>query len=160
MPDPLQKPVAHGHGHTPPGNPGDLRSSGRRLTRQRKLIWDALTAEPDEHLSAEDVVNRIRLDLPRINPSTVYRTLELLVDEGLLLRTDLGSYRSYYEPAHHHPHHHLVCERCGTVTHIHEEALGNLREHVEAASGYRLGEREITLFGVCQACRTPQSTEA
>lgn len=141
------------HVHSAPVGPAELRSRGRRLTRQRQLIWEALVAEPDSHLSAEDVVERVRVGLPTVSPSTVYRTLELLVDEGLLVRTDLGAGRAYYEPAREHQHHHVVCERCGAVVHLHDEVLGELRERVEKTSGYALGAGEVTLFGHCPACR-------
>jgi Fe2+ or Zn2+ uptake regulation protein len=143
----------HGHSHAAPAGPASLRSRGRRLTRQRQLIWDALVAEPDAHLSAEDVAARVQERSPRVNASTVYRTLEVLVAEGLVRRTDLGTSRSFYEPVHEHPHHHVVCERCGAVEHVHDDALGTLAESVEAASGYALGAREITLFGLCPDCR-------
>ena len=141
------------HVHTVPAGPASLRSRGRRLTKQRQLIWEALVAEPAAHLAAEDLVERVRARLPRTNASTVYRTLELLVDEGLVTRADLGAGRTFYEPAAEHVHHHLVCERCGAVVHVHDDALGGLRESVEEAAGYRLGRRPITLFGVCPSCR-------
>ena len=129
-----------------------LRRSGRRLTRQRRVIWEVLVAEPGRHLSAEDVVERVRERLPGVNTSTVYRTLEILVDDGLLLRTDLGGDRAYYEPVRDHQHHHVVCERCGKVTHLHDGTLGDLAARVEQDSGYRLGEREISFFGICPSC--------
>ena len=141
------------HSHEIPESPPDLRAKGRRLTRQRRLIWEAFIAGADRHLSAEDVVEHVRSQLPRVNASTVYRTLDLLVAEGLLLRTDLGSDRAYYEPAREHAHHHLVCERCGTVKHVHDELLGDLLEHVRASSGFTLGAGEITLFGLCTNCQ-------
>jgi Fe2+ or Zn2+ uptake regulation protein len=142
----------HGHEHEPP-QLGALRGTGRRLTRQRQAIWDALTDEPDRHLSADDVVARVRRELPAVNPSTVYRTLDVLVAEGLLLRTDLGGDRAYYEPAREHLHHHLVCERCGAVVHLHDEELGDLAPRIEGATGYALGSREISFFGLCPVCR-------
>jgi Fur family ferric uptake transcriptional regulator len=129
-----------------------LRRSGRRLTRQRRAIWDVLLAEPDRHLSAEDIVERVRERLPGVNTSTVYRTLEILVDDGLLLRTDLGGDRAYYEPVRDHPHHHVICERCGKVTHLHGDMLGDLSRRIEQDSGYRLGSREISFFGTCPSC--------
>jgi Fe2+ or Zn2+ uptake regulation protein len=141
------------HSHAPPRSPAELRASGRRLTRQRELIWAALTAEPDRHLSAAELVERVRAELPRVNASTVYRTLDLLVAEGLVLRTDLGRDRVYYEPAHEHRHHHVVCRRCGAVAHVHDEVLGDLAESVDRASGFATGDEEITLFGLCPACR-------
>jgi Fur family transcriptional regulator, ferric uptake regulator len=145
--------VTHGHVHSSPVGPAQLRSRGRRLTRQRALIWTALTAERDRHLSAADVAARVRVQLPRVNPSTIYRTLELLVDEGLVLRTDLGSGRVVYEPAHDHFHHHVVCRSCGAVAHVHDDVLGDLGARVDAASGFALGHEEITLFALCPACR-------
>ncbi len=147
------KPRPHAHVHEPSAGPSELRAKGRRLTRQRELIWQALANEPDRHLSAEDVVQLVRADLPQVNPSTVYRTLELLVEEGLLLRTDLGGDRAYFEPAREHAHHHLVCERCGAVQHLHDEELGDLRLRIERGSGFAVGSAEITFFGLCRACR-------
>ena len=116
------------------------------------MIWQALLAEPHEHLSAEDIVERVRERMPNVNTSTVYRTLEILVHDGLLLRTDLGGDRAYYELVSEHRHHHVICEQCGKVTHLHEEALGDLAARIEQDSGYRLGEREISFFGTCRSC--------
>jgi Fur family transcriptional regulator, ferric uptake regulator len=145
------------HEHTTRAGPSDLRAKGKRLTRQRQVIWEALTAEADQHLSAEDVVERVRSQLPQTNASTVYRTLDLLVAEGLLLRTDLGTDRAYYEPAREHAHHHLVCQNCGAVQHFHDELLGDFRQRITASSGYTLGTGEITLFGLCTDCRTSEA---
>jgi Fe2+ or Zn2+ uptake regulation protein len=145
--------VADEHEHEPSGHPAGLRGSGRRLTRQRRAIWDALLADPGAHLSADDVVERVRAELPGVNPSTVYRTVALLVEEGLLLRTDLGGDRAFYEPAHEHPHHHLVCERCGSVAHIHDDVLGDVADRIEQAAGFTLGSGELSLFGLCADCR-------
>src|SRR4051794_4126875 len=151
--------VAHHHPHSAdhthalPAGAAVLRARGRRLTRQRRMIWEVLAAEPDRHLSAGEVCERVRAEVPSVTPSTVYRTLDVLVEAGLALRTDLGGDRVFYEPAHEHPHHHLVCERCGAVRHVHDDALGDLRTRVEASSGYALAPREITLFGTCPDCR-------
>ncbi len=143
----------HGHRHLPPEGPAALRPRGRRLTRQRQLVWEALVSEPDLHLSADDLVRSVQAELPRTSASTVYRTLEVLVEEGMVARVHLGEGRAYYEPAAEHAHHHLVCERCGAVVHVHDDALGNLRRRVEAVSGYRLGPGAVTLFGSCPDCR-------
>ena len=134
------------------GEAHNLQRRGRRITPQRRVIWEALLAEPHDHLSAEDIVERVRERLPEVNTSTVYRTLEIFVHDGLLLRTDLGGDRAYYEPAREHSHHHVVCERCGKVSHLHDETLGGLRTRIEQDVGYRLGEREISFFGTCPSC--------
>jgi len=141
------------HVHATGVGPSELRAKGRRLTRQRQLIWETFTAEPERHLSAENVVERVREQLPQVNPSTIYRTLDLLVEEGLLLRTDLGGDRAYYEPARDHAHHHLVCENCGAVAHLHDDELGDLRRRITASTGFALGSGEITFAGFCAGCQ-------
>jgi Fur family transcriptional regulator, ferric uptake regulator len=141
--------VGDEHSHETPKGFDAFRGRGLRLTRQRQLIWDVLAAEPDTHLSAEDIADRVH----GIDPSTVYRTLDLLVREGLVSRTDLGGDRAFYEPVREHPHHHVVCERCGAVTHVHDDALGNLRRRIEEASGYQLRRGELSFFGLCPRCR-------
>lgn len=145
----------HGHDHPPPPGPASLRSRGRRLTRQRELVWEALTATPDTHLSAEQIAAYVHQHAPSVNATTIYRSLDVLVTEGLVLRTELGADRSFYEPAHEHRHHHVVCRDCGKVTHLHDDLFGELPARVNAASGYVLGTDEITLFGHCPACREP-----
>lgn len=142
------------HGHAAPIDAALLRSRGRRLTRQRALIWEAIVSRGDEHLSADEVVELVRSQLPTLNPSTVYRNLEMLVEEGVVLRTDLGGDRAFYEPAREHRHHHIVCERCGAIVHFHDSVLGDLPARVEAASGYALGVAEVSLFGLCPDCRS------
>lgn len=157
---PRAKRTPQGHVHALGVGPGELRAKGRRLTRQRQLIWETLAAEPERHLSAEDVVERVRTQLPDVNTSTIYRTLELLVTEGLLLRTDLGGDRAYFELSHEHSHHHLVCESCGAVLHVHDEELGDLRRRIETTTGFAVGSGEITLFGLCADCRAAAAAEA
>lgn len=93
--------------------------------------------------------------LPGVNPSTVYRSLDVLVEEGLVLRTHLGADRVFYEPAHEHLHHHVVCRNCGAVAHVHDALFGDLPARLDAACGYALGDEEITLFGLCPSCRVP-----
>jgi Fur family ferric uptake transcriptional regulator len=152
-----KRPPSHSHApdhsHEPSAGPVLLRARGRRLTPQRSQIWEVLIAAGDKHLTAEQIAEQVQKRLPGIYPSTVYRTLELLTEEGLVLRTDLGGARAYYEPAREHRHHHLVCEHCGYVVHFHDEVLGDLPDRIESASGFALGRREVTLFGLCPACR-------
>jgi Fur family ferric uptake transcriptional regulator len=130
-----------------------FRKGGRRLTAQRVAIWNLLIAEPDAHLSAEPIAERVRARMPRVHPSTVYRTLELLVEDGLVLQTDLGGDRSFYEPAHEHRHHHLVCESCGRVEHVHDDVLDEVAARLRRDWSFELAGRELTLFGRCRDCR-------
>ncbi len=141
------------HSHETPKGFDALRSRGLRATQQRQLIWSALTEEPDAHLSAEDLVERVRERLAGVDPSTIYRTLDLLVREGLVSRTDLGADRAFFEPAREHSHHHMVCTSCGAVAHVHDDALGDVRARLEQATGYAVAGGELSFFGLCPDCR-------
>lgn len=143
----------HAHGHTHVLGPADvLREHGRRLTAQRAVIWEILTAEPDVHLSAEQIAEGVHERMPQVNASTVYRNLDVLVADGLVLRTDLGESRAFFEPSHEHAHHHLVCEHCGRVDHVHDDVLTDVASRIRGQSGFEIGGREVTLFGLCRAC--------
>ena len=126
-----------------------LQERGYRLTPQRTLVWDVLRAQ-DGHLSAEQVCARVQESFPHVNLSTVYRTLELLVALGLVRETHFGPGRRLFEVEEEVPHHHLVCEACGSVTHVHDEELGSLHATLRETPGF--GVREVTVLGTCVKC--------
>jgi len=124
----------------------------RRQTRQRTLIWDVLARADRGHLSAADVEVAVRAAGSPLHRATIYRTLDRLVDDGLLVRTNLGSEGSQYEIAHDH-HHHLVCESCGRVEHIPHDTVWRAIERIEADSGFELAGAHLNLQGRCSGCR-------
>ena len=124
----------------------------RRQTRQRTLIWDALARADGGHLSAAGVEVAVRAAGSPLHRATIYRTLDRLVDDGLLVRTNLGSEGSRYEIAHDH-HHHLVCESCGRVEHISHDTVRRAIERIEADSGFELAGACLSLQGRCAGCR-------
>jgi Fe2+ or Zn2+ uptake regulation protein len=129
-----------------------LRRAGCRPTAQRLLVLQALGG--GDHVSAEEILAHARARYPSINPSTVYRTLDALVAAGIVRRTDLGSERLYFEVAREHRHHHAVCQRCGTVAHLHDVTLAPLAEALRAETGFALTpDREIAIPGLCPACQ-------
>src|SRR3954454_23070775 len=89
-----------------------LRAIGQRVTPQRLLILGAFT-KPGEHLTAEEVYDRVGPLSPAVNRSTVYRTLELFRDLGLITETDLGSGVRHFQAIDGDRHHHLICRHCG-----------------------------------------------
>jgi Fur family ferric uptake transcriptional regulator len=128
-----------------------LRKAGCRPTAQRLLVLRALGG--GDHVGADEILARTRQRHPAMDPSTVYRTVEALVDAGIARRTDLGHGRRFYELARAHRHHHAVCQECGAVAHIHDAALGSLAGALLAATGFALTtDREITIPGHCPAC--------
>jgi Fur family transcriptional regulator, ferric uptake regulator len=126
-----------------------LHDLGYRLTPQRTMVWDVLRASGG-HMSAEEVCAQVQQQFPHVNMSTVYRTLELLVELHLVSETHLGPARRFFEVEEEVPHHHLVCEACGAVSHVHDEDLGGLHEAL--ASGQGFSAKQLTAFGRCALC--------
>jgi Fur family transcriptional regulator, ferric uptake regulator len=127
-----------------------LQDLGYRLTPQRTLVWDVLRKQSG-HMSAEDVCAQVQQQFPHVNISTIYRTLELLVELRLVRETHLGPSRRFFEVEEEVPHHHLVCETCGRVAHVHDEDLGSL--HQMLADGHGFTAKQLTIFGSCSDCR-------
>ena len=128
-----------------------LRQKGYRLTPQRMMVLEAIEASHD-HISAEEIHARARLQYPYINISTVYRTLELLKEKGLVTETDLGGGRFLYHPAGKAQHHHLVCRKCGKVRDIDIAVLDKLRDQLKAQYSFDAELEHIAIFGTCDRC--------
>ncbi|MDR9459195.1 MAG: Fur family transcriptional regulator [Dehalococcoidia bacterium] len=129
-----------------------LRDLGYRLTPQRQLILTAIQ-EGDDHISAEDIHARVCAKYPHVNISTVYRTLELLKNLGLVTETDLGSGRFRYHPAEKGHHHHLICERCGTTVETAESPFLPLKRTLLREYGFKANINHLALFGLCAKCQ-------
>jgi len=128
-----------------------LRDRGYRLTPQRMMVVEAIEAS-DDHISAEQIRAKAQLKYPYINMSTVYRTLELLTEQGLVTETDLGGGRLLYHPSGKAGHHHLVCRRCGKVTDIDVSVFQPLKEELRAKYGFDADLEHIGIFGTCENC--------
>jgi len=129
-----------------------LWAAGHRVTRQRALILDAVCAGQG-HTSLGDVYARVRRADRSIDRSTVYRALHLFVDLGLVLTADTGGGETYYEIKKPHPHHHLVCRRCGDEQEIGAAAMRAVTDHVSREHGFQVATDHLVLFGRCRACR-------
>jgi Fur family ferric uptake transcriptional regulator len=132
-----------------------LGRAGYRLTGPRRAVAE-LIATREGHFTAADLVaeaGRRRLGIGR---ATVFRSLDLLIDLGVVERLDLPSGDHAYvacEPSHHH---HVVCSRCGRAVEIHDAGLRSLIEDVAARTGYTVETHRLELFGVCPACRAAE----
>jgi Fur family ferric uptake transcriptional regulator len=129
-----------------------LREKGYRLTPQRMMVLEAIEASND-HISAEEIHSKARLKYPYINISTVYRTLELLKENGLVTETDLGGGRFLYHPAGKAQHHHLVCRKCAKVMDIDASEFRQLRDELKAKYSFDAEFEHIAIFGTCASCQ-------
>jgi Fur family ferric uptake transcriptional regulator len=130
-----------------------LRVAGGRVTTGRRAIVNALYDAGNHHLTAEDVTRVVQTGHPDVHLSTVYRTLESLEEIGIVTRVVLGNGPVVYHLAD-HVHHHLRCERCGSVIEVPGDLLDPLARRLAADYGFALTEAHLVLTGSCAACRS------
>lgn len=128
-----------------------LRQKGQRPTPQRMMILAALI-DHGGHVTAEVLFEQVRRAYPCLNLSTVYRTLEMLRDHGLVSETDLGGGVRQFEQLT-QPHHHLICLACGHMQDLGAAALAPLQERLLADYGFAARLDHLALFGLCRACQ-------
>jgi Fur family ferric uptake transcriptional regulator len=138
-----------------------LRQQGIRLTRQRQLLLD-LIEKSGQHLDAESLYQMANKLDPKLNRVTVYRTLKLLKEGGLVDELDLMHYggdQHYYETRTKQEHAHIVCLRCGKVEEFFGELLQKLRRQVEQHLGFQILIARTEIGGYCSHCRVLRARE-
>lgn len=128
-----------------------LRKRGYRLTPQRFMIMSVIQ-EAQEHLTVEQIARRVQERNPYVSLSTVYRTLELLRELGLVRENHLPGEQPRYEIAAGKSHHHLVCRRCHAMLHLDEQLLGNLHEKLQEEYHFHGLTLDLMASGYCQSC--------
>ncbi|MFN4258296.1 MAG: Fur family transcriptional regulator [Gemmataceae bacterium] len=124
---------------------------GLSLTPQRLAIYRVLASD-ETHLSAEDIFQRIKPQMPSLALGTVYRTLELLENHGLIRRVPTHGNQARFD-ADLSDHAHLVCMRCGRVADLHTVALPVLAVPESSLHGFRVLARRVQLLGLCGECQ-------
>lgn len=127
-----------------------FRASGRKVTPQREGIFRALHDDPT-HPTAEAVHARIVADMPSVSLRTVYSTLHELAEMGELHQLDVGTGSARFDPRV-DDHHHLVCDRCGSVQDLEAQFPGvSLADDNDF--GFAVDATEIVFRGLCRDCR-------
>lgn len=128
-----------------------LEARGYRLTAARRAILDTLV-ESGGHLTADELTDRVRRRAAGVGRMTVYRTLDLLCDLGLLRPVYQGTGAAHYILMQDGHHHHLVCSGCSRVIEFDECALGDLPARIARRFGFRVEGHLLELYGVCADC--------
>jgi len=146
----------------PPWWHGKIKGYGYRLTVPRQAILDVLSKTSD-HLSAEDIYLKVHKIHPAIGLTTVYRTLELLVQTGIIFKFDFGDRRARYElaegPKAVGHHHHLVCTSCGRIIDYKDfideerELLKRTEKGLSKKYNFKITNHLIQFYGLCNTCR-------
>ncbi len=119
---------------------------GLKMTGQRRTIARVLS-EPGDHPDVEELYRRAAALDARISIATVYRTVRLLEEQGILEKRDFGGGRARYEPTEHGHHHHLIDIDSGRVIEFEEEAHEQLLREIAARLGFELVSARLELFG-------------
>jgi len=128
----------------------ELRERGYRLTPQRQLVLEAVDVL--EHATPDDILSQVRRTASGVNISTVYRTLELLEELGLVSHAHLGHGAPTYHLADRHHHMHLVCRDCGAVLEADVAVADVLTDKLRASFGFESDMKHFAIFGRCAAC--------
>lgn len=134
-----------------------LLTKGMRLTSERETVVTAVYAT-HEHFDADLWVAKLerRKGAPRASRSTVYRTLRLLEEAGLIRKVARANDREVYEHDYGYPHHdHLICKKCGEMTEFPNEAIAEVLEKIAAEHGFRMSGHRLEVEGVCATCSRP-----
>lgn len=130
----------------------DLRQRGERVTIQRRLVLDALCAEPGHH-TVSQLRQMIEQSGESLDESTIYRIVQRLNELGIISQTDLGLQGVVYELIGGTPHHHLVCLGCGVVTSFDDDLAAQLRHDIQERYGFQARVEHLALFGWCKRCQ-------
>jgi Fur family transcriptional regulator, ferric uptake regulator len=122
----------------------------RRMTKQRKVILEELK-KVTSHPTAEDLHFLVRKRLPKISIATVYRNLEILSAEGMVLKMDLAGAQRRFDGTPEN-HYHIRCSKCGRVDDVDMGIIPMIDETAAKFCGYKVASHWIEFTGVCPDC--------
>lgn len=138
-----------------------LKQRGVRLTKQRQILLDLIDSS-GQHLDVERLYHLAKEKDPKLNRVTVYRTLKMLKEGGLVDELDLmhiGGDQHYYETRMKAEHAHVICLRCGKVEEFFGEPLQKLRRQVESHFGFQVILARTEVGGYCAHCQVLRANE-
>ncbi len=129
------------------------QTKGLRVTPERIAVLDAIL-ETQGHFDAEDLYYRMMSSGTRVSRATVYNTLELLQDCGLVSKYRFAENASRYEKSFGRPHHHhMICLECGDIFEFVNERLEKIQTEACDEKNFTLQSSTLQIFGVCAKCR-------
>ena len=134
-----------------------LKKRGLKLTGQRLAVYEVFDRYPELHMTAEDIYDKLKNDYPEVGLATVYRTLQLFLELGLIDKINLDDGFVRYEAKGNgknlrHHHHHLICTKCGRVFAFRDDMLEALEKQVFESLGFQVTDHEVKMYGLCSDC--------
>lgn len=134
---------------TAQGLVNELREQGFKITAPRFQVIERLARREENNFTAEELA----AELAPVGRATVYRTIKLLLDQGLICRVILADGAVCYRVSHKAHHHHLVCLDCGATEDVHLNDVERVIASVREATEYELVSHRIEIYGFCPSCR-------
>jgi len=138
----------------------ELKAADITLTHQRKVILQVLFKNKDNHLSVEELYYYARIESPDTGVATVYRTLELLYQFGIVRKLTFGDNITRYEMvlSKSEHKHHFMCKECGAIIDIKDDFVSIFNDIIINNYGFYLIEQSIAFEGLCSECLKKKST--
>lgn len=129
-----------------------LREHGLKYTPERQMLLEAVLAN-DQHFEAEQLLIAMRQSGKKVAKATIYRTLPLLVDCGLIKQVQFGDKLAHYEHMlGQAPHDHMVCRKCRRIIEFDSSEVVNLRNELAARQGFHVSGHRFQITGLCAGC--------
>ncbi|WP_373898532.1 Fur family transcriptional regulator [Haloimpatiens sp. FM7315] len=133
-----------------------LKDKGCKLTPQRRAILSTMINNEGKHLTVEELYDLVKDQCPEIGLATVYRTVQLLEQFGVVSKLELDDGCSRYELVHkdeNHTHHHLICTKCGRVIEVKDDLLEDLESSIEKMYNFKIYNHSLKFYGLCEKCK-------
>lgn len=141
-----------------------LGDNGYKVTAQRSIIFEVLDENSDKHLSTEDVHELVKCKNPHMGIATIYRTLQLFEEIGLVFKHNFDDGFSRYQilpPGSDevHQHHHLLCKKCGKIIEVKEDLMNSLEDIIEKQYNFEILNHVVIFTGICSQCRNKENDD-
>ena len=127
-----------------------------KMTRQREIVFNAMNSKPHLHFTVEDILDIVHEAHPEIGVATIYRTLQIFIQTGIVQRLDLLNRRAYYEISE-QKHYHMICLSCGAIVEVTDEAteavLNMVKIKKQVLNDFRVVDCQIYFYGYCKNCQ-------
>ena len=133
-----------------------LKERGYKFTNQRQHVFDVVMENDGMHLNSQEIYELVREKHPEIGVATVYRTLALLEEMGLIYGVDFeDGFRRYeiVKNEEQHRHHHLLCIECGSIQEVEEDLLGSIEEKIYQNNRFKVINHRVKFYGYCENCQ-------
>lgn len=127
-----------------------LGGKNLRITSQRQAIIDTVFGT-EEHFTADQLLEWSRQRDPSVSRATVYRTLPLLTESGLVHEMDFGKDHKFYDPnyANHPNHNHIICQDCERIVEFESEKIDKLEDEITQKLGFSIKTQRLQITGSC-----------